>query len=467
MDRMNPLDASFLYLENGTTHMHIASCALFEGPAPGFDELVSLLAGKLPLVRRYRQRVRFVPLDLGRPVWVDAPDFDVDYHVRHTALPPPGGEAELEHLMGRLMSQELDRSKPLWEAWMVEGLQGGRWAVISKVHHCMVDGVAGVDLISLMLDPTPTPAPLPADDWRPEPEPSTARLVTDALANVATSPAEQIRAARGLIQAPGRTVRRALDVAAGLRSYGAALRPTPPTSLDGSIGPHRRWTCARATLDDVRVVRRALGGTVNDVVLATITSGFRQLIVARGEDPAHVALRTLVPVSVRTESARGIFDNRVSAIFFDLPVHIADPVERLAAVRAEMQRLKASHEAEAGEALMALVGTIPPTLTARATRLAARVLTRVQQRSMNTVTTNVPGPPLPLYAAGREMIEYLPFVPLGPGVRIGVAILSYNGKLAFGVTGDRDSATDIAVVADGIEAEMTALLALASTHAPV
>ena len=466
MDRMNALDASFLYLENGTTHMHIASCGVFEGPAPDYAELVRLLVAKLPLVRRYRQVVRFVPLDLGRPVWVDAADFDIDYHVRHTALPPPGGEAELEHLMGRLMSQELDRSKPLWEAWMVEGLQDGRWAVISKVHHCMVDGVAGVDLISLILDSTPDPSPGAVDEWRPEPAPSAWQLTTDALLHLATSPAEQLRAARVLARAPQRTVHRALDLAAGLRSYVAALRPTPPTSLDGSIGPHRRWTCARSTLDDVRTIRRALGGTVNDVVLAAITSGFRGLILARGEDPAHVALRTLVPVSVRTESARGIFDNRVSAIFFDLPVHVADPVERLAAVRAEMQRLKQSHEAEAGEALMALAGTIPPTLTARTLRLATRVLTRVPQRSMNTVTTNVPGPPLPLYAAGRQMLEYLPFVPLGPGVRIGVAILSYNGKLAFGVTGDLDTATDIAVVADGIEAEMATLLSLAATRAP-
>jgi diacylglycerol O-acyltransferase len=462
MDRMNPLDASFLYLENGTMHMHIASCGVFEGPAPAYRQLVELLAAKLPLVPRYRQRVRFVPMDLGRPVWVDDPEFCLEYHVRHTALPPPGGEAQLEHLMGRLMSQELDRARPLWEAWMVEGLEGGRWAIISKVHHCMVDGVAGVDLISLVLDSTREPAGPVVDDWRPEPEPSSLGLATDAIANLVTSPREQLRAVRAALKSPRRMVRRGLDVASGLWSYGAALRPTPPTSLDGSIGPHRRWTCARATLDDVRAIRHALGGTVNDVVLAAITRGFRDLVVARGEDPAHVALRTLVPVSVRAESEHGITDNRVSAIFFDLPVHVSDPLERLDAVRREMARLKTSHEPEAGEALTTLVGLIPPAVTARSTRLAARLVTRVQQRSMNTVTTNVPGPPLPLFAASREMLEYLPFVPLGPGVRIGVAILSYNGRLAFGVTGDFDTAADIPVVAGGIEAEIATLTRLAA-----
>jgi diacylglycerol O-acyltransferase len=462
MDRMNPLDASFLYIENGTTHMHIASCAIFEGPPPPYSDVLSLFASKLPLVPRYRQRVHFVPMDLGRPVWVDDADFVLEYHVRHTALPAPGGEDDLQNLMGRLMSQELDRSRPLWEAWIVEGLEGDRWAIVSKLHHCMVDGVAGVDLISLVLDPTSEPAPARLDDWHPEPEPSSLRLAVDAVANLVTSPAEQVRAVRTAMMTPQRAWGRARDLVAGLRSYGSALLPTPPTSLDGSIGPNRRWTCARATLDDVRTIRAALGGTVNDVVLAAITSGFRDLIVARDEDPAKLSLRTLVPVSVRAEADHGIPDNRVSAIFFDLPVHLADPLERLNAVRDEMGRLKKSHEPEAGEALIALVGSFPPALIASSTRLAARLLTRIPQRSMNTVTTNVPGPTRPLYAAGREMIEYLPFVPLGPGLRIGVAILSYNGRLAFGVTGDFDTATDIAVVAHGIEAEMATLVALAT-----
>lgn len=458
MDRMNPLDASFLYLENGITHMHIGSCAVFEGPPPAYDRLVALFAGKLPLVPRYRQRVRFVPMNLGRPVWVDDPHFNLEYHVRHSALPSPGSDEDLRRLMGRLMSQELDRNRPLWEAWVVEGLAGDRWALISKVHHCMVDGVAGVDLVSLVLDHDRQPSPPIADDWDPQDEPSSLQLAADAVVNLATSPREQLRAARAAIRAPRRTLERGRDIVTGFRSYGSALRATPPTSLDGGIGPHRRWTFAAARLDDVRVIRHELGGTVNDVILAAVTSGFRDLILARDEIPDEVSLRTLIPVSVREESAQGVYDNRVSAIFFDLPVHVDDPLERLAAVRTEMTRLKQSHEAEAGKALTALAGAVPVSLTAGVLRL----MSRVTQRNMNTVVTNVPGPTVPLYAAGREMLEYLPFVPLGPGVRIGVAILSYNGRLGFGVTGDFDTAPDIDVVADGIEAAIVTLLDLAA-----
>jgi diacylglycerol O-acyltransferase / wax synthase len=462
MDRMNPLDAEFLYLEDGTAHMHIASCAVFEGPAPAYDELVARIRSKLPLVPRYRQRVRFVPMDLRRPFWVDDPHFNLDYHVRHIALPPPGGKAELCRLMARLMSQELDRARPLWEAWVVEGLTGGRWAVISKVHHCMVDGVAGVDLMSVVLDLDREPAPAVVDVWEPEREPSALRLAVDGAVNIVGRPVEQARAAAWtVLHAPRRALTRGWTAARGLRWYGAALRPTPPTSLDGTIGPHRRWTYAGAGLDDIRTIRRAFGGTVNDVVVAVVTSGFRDLVLARGEDPEHVALRTLVPVSVREETGHGVYDNQVSAILLDLPVHVADPLERLAAVHAEMDRLKQSHEAEAGQALTRLAGAVPPAFMAQGTRLVSRLVSRVPQRTMNTVTTNVPGPQFPLYFAGREMLEYLPYVPIGPGVRIGVAILSYNGRLQFAVTGDYDTAPDIGILADGIEAELATLLRLA------
>jgi WS/DGAT/MGAT family acyltransferase len=463
MDRLNPLDAEFLYLEDGTAHMHIASCGVFEGPAPAYDDLVRLFASKLPLVPRYRQRVRFVPLDLGRPVWVDDPHFNLEYHLRHSALPPPGDKADLRRLMGRLMSQELDRSRPLWEAWVVEGLTGGRWAVVSKVHHSMVDGVAGVDLVALILDLEREPAsgPPTAEDWEPGPEPSRLKLTVDAACDMVTAPRGLLRTLWATSHAPRRALDRGWKVAGGLLSYGAALRPTPPTSLDGSIGPHRRWTFTGASLADVRTIRHAFGGTVNDVVLAAITSGFHDLIVARGEDPGHVMLRTLVPVSLRDETARGVFDNRVSAIFLDLPVHLEDPLERLAAVHAQMELLKQSHEIDAGEAVTHLAGILPAALTAQATRLASRLATRVPQRTMNTVTTNVPGPQFPLYLAGRELLEYLPFVPLGPGVRIGVAILSYNGGLRFGITGDYDTVPDIDVLADGVDAGVTTLLRLA------
>jgi diacylglycerol O-acyltransferase len=461
MDRMNPLDAEFLYLEDGTAHMHIASCAVFEGPAPPYDQLVERIRAKLPLVPRYRQRVRFLPMDLRRPLWVDDPHFNLDYHVRHSALAPPGGKAELCRLMGRLMSQELDRSRPLWEAWVVEGLADGQWAVISKVHHCMVDGVAGVDLISVVLDLEREPPPTSVDGWAPEPEPSALRLAVDGAVNIVARPADQLRGAFAALLSPRRALSRGWTIASGLWGYGSALRPTPPTSLDGTIGPHRRWTYAGGTLDDIRTIRKAFGGTVNDVVVAAITGGFRDLIVARGEDPERVSLRTLVPVSVRQETGQGVYDNQVSAIFLELPVHIADPLDRLAAVHAEMDRLKQSHEAEAGQALTQLAGAVPPAFMAQGTRLVSRLLARVPQRTMNTVTTNVPGPQFPLYLAGRELLEYLPYVPIGPGVRIGVAILSYNGRLHFAVTGDYDSAPDIGILAEGIEGALGTLLGLA------
>ena len=460
MDRMNPLDAEFLYLEDGTAHMHIASCAVFEGPVPAYDQLVARIRAKLPLVPRYRQRVRFLPMDLRRPLWIDDPHFNLDDHVRHGALPSPGGKAELCRLMGWLMSQELDRSRPLWEAWVVEGLADGRWAVVSKVHHCMVDGVAGVDLMAVVLDLEREPPPVGVDGWAPEPQPSALRLAVDGAVNIVARPVDQLRGAVGSLLSPRRALARGWTIARGLRGYGAALRPTPPTSLDGTIGPHRRWTFGDGTLDDIRAIRKAFGGTVNDVVVAAVTSGFRDLIVARGEDPERVTLRTLVPVSVRQETGQRVYDNQVSAIFLDLPVHIADPLERLAAVHADMERLKQSHEAEAGQAITHLAGAVPPAFMGQGTRLVSRLLARVPQRTMNTVTTNVPGPQFPLYFAGREMLGYLPYVPIGPGVRIGVAILSYNGRLHFAVTGDYDTAPDIGILADGIEAALETLLAL-------
>jgi diacylglycerol O-acyltransferase / wax synthase len=460
-DRMNPLDASFLHIEDGITHMHIGSCAVFEGPPPALEEVRRLFASKLPLVPRYRQRVRFVPFDLGRPVWVDDPYFNLDFHMRHTALPSPGGEEALRNLMGRVMSQELDRDRPLWETWVVEGLDDHRWAIISKVHHCMIDGVAGVDLISLVLDPEPRPAPDIVDDWSPSPEPSGAVLAAGALVDLARSPYEQYRALRSSLRSPRRAIERARNVAEGLGALAGGLLPTPASTLEGAIGPHRRWVPARTTLDEIRVIRRALGGTVNDVVLAAISNGFRDLVLARGEDPSKVEVRSLIPVSVRTEDARGLLDNRVAAMFLRLPIGVAEPDVRLAEVRARMERLKASHEAEAAEALVSAAGATPAFVVGPTMRAAARALQRMPQWLMNTVTTNVPGPQLPLYAAGREMIEYLPYVPLGPGVRTGVAILSYNGKVAFGVTGDWDTAADIDVLARGIEDGIGELLKLA------
>jgi diacylglycerol O-acyltransferase len=465
MDRLSPLDSLFLHVEDGVTHMHIASCAIFERPPPPYQELVDLIASKLPLLPRYRQKVRFVPGQLGRPVWVDDPHFNLSYHVRHSALPPPGGEAELINLMGRLMSVELDRHRPLWEVWMIEGLKDGRWALISKVHHCMVDGISGTDLMVLTLDSSRRPEPPPpAEPWEPAPEPSDATLVVGAVADLLRTPAEQVRAARALLRTPRNAIGAFFNVANGGLALSRELRPATSRSIEGAIGPHRRWAFARTTLDELKHIRAVLGGTVNDVILSVITSAFRDLLVARGDPVDGVVVRSLVPVSVRAPDDR-TQNNQVAAMIAELPVGIADPVERLEAIQRHMTSLKASHETDASDALNALARFTPPMLYALGLRSATVAVRRVPQRNVNTVTTNVPGPQVPLYALGRELLEYLPFVPLSQGVRIGVAILSYNGGVRFGVTGDYDTMPEVEWFCQRIEAAVAELVARASDTA--
>jgi diacylglycerol O-acyltransferase / wax synthase len=462
MHPLSPQDASFLHIEDEVQHMHIGTVGLFEQPAPTQEEVRAAIEAKLPLVPRYRQKVRFVPLDLGRPVWVDDPHFVLDYHVRTTALPSPGGDEQLRNLVGRIMSQRLDRSRPLWELWVAEGLEDGRWAMISKVHHCMVDGVSATDLLSVLLDREREPARTAPPPWSPEREPNPAELVTRAFAERMSSPYEGVRAARAAIRRPQRMALDTLRVARGMQTFGRLMRPVPATSLNGPIGPHRRWAWARGRLADVKTIRGSFGGTVNDVVLAVITRGFRDLLSGRGERVEGGVVRTLVPVSVRAEQERGIFNNKVSALFAELPVDIADPIERLESVRTQMQALKESGQAVAAERLTALSGFAPPMLLA----LGGRVAGRTPQRNVQTVTTNVPGPQEPLFLAGRRMLEAFPFVPIGGSARIGVAIFSYDGGLNFGITGDYEHAPDIDRLAGGIEAGIDELLDAAGRPAP-
>ena len=460
MERLSPLDALFLHVEDGVNHMHIASCAIMEGPPPAYDDFVELVRSKLPRIPRYRQRVRFVPGGLGRPVWVDDPHFRLDYHVRHTALPPPGSVDDLRNLMGRLMSQELDRNRPLWETWLVEGLEDDTWALVSKVHHCMVDGISGTDLMAVVLDTEPDAEAVPIVEWTPQPEPTDAELLAQSLVETVSTPAELARWVRAMGRHPRRLAAEAGELLAGARSLGDRLRPNVELSIEGSIGPHRRWAWARTTLDEIKQVRSVLGGTVNDVVLTAITRGFRHLLLGRGEELDGVVVRSLVPVSLRSRDDHSL-NNQVSAMIAELPVGIEDPVARLNSIREQMQELKDSHQAVASTALNGLADLAPPVLLGLGLRTATAVLRRAPQRSVNTVTTNVPGPQQPLYACGREMLEYFPFVPVSHGVRTGVAILSYNRKVSFGVTGDWDSMPDIEVLADGIEAGMAELLAVA------
>ena len=367
-----------------------------------------MVRAHLPSVPRYRQRVHFVPIALGRPVWVDDPHFNLGYHLRRTALPPPGGDEELRSLVARVMSQQLDRGKPLWEMWIIEGLSEGRWGLITKLHHCMVDGVSGTELMAVILDSERDPE-LPApDDWHPERQPLGAELAVQALARRAVSPYEQLRAVRSAARSPGRAAkdrRRDRARAVDHDRFGA---PPPPSSLNGAIGPHRRWAWARSQLSDVKRVRGAFGGTVNDVVLTAIAGGFRALLAGR-EESTQRDVRTLVPVSVRSNEEHGEYNNRVSAIFANLPVGIEHPVERLVAMRAQMEHLKHSGEAVAGDVLVGLSGFAPAMLLA----LGLRAATRMPQHSVNTVTTNVPGPQRPLYAGGRRMLECFPYVPIG------------------------------------------------------
>ncbi len=462
MDQMSPQDALFLHIEDGVTHMHIASTSILEGPPPPYEDLLDMIAAKMPLVPRYRKVVQEVPLHLGRPVWVDDAQFHIEYHVRHTALPAPGGDEELRLLIGRVMSQPLDRNRPLWELWMVEGLDDNKWACISKVHHCMVDGVSGSELLTVMFDSSPDAAPSVPDTWLPQPSPSPLSLAVQAIGTMAVSPYQQMRAVRASTRVPRHALAQLREAGKGLGSLSGLIRPTPQSSLNGPIGPQRRYDWAEATVDDVKRVRKSFGGTFNDVVLTVITNGFRELLKARSESVDRV-VRTMVPVSQRPRDEKGVavgdgtMSNKVSAMFAELPVGIADPVERLHTVSSQLADLKESSQAVAGEALTSLSGFAPPALLA----LGARLGTKAAQRNVNTVTTNVPGPQLPLYVLGRRMIGCYPFVPLGGQIRIGVAIFSYDGRLTFGVTGDYDAAADIHILCQGIESGMAELLELA------
>ncbi|MEA2682234.1 MAG: diacylglycerol O-acyltransferase / wax synthase [Chloroflexota bacterium] len=456
MDRMNPLDASFLAIEDDNNPMHIGNVSIFEGPAPSYGDVVRMVASKLPLVPRYRQKVRMLPLQLGRPIWVDDPHFQILYHIRRTAVPAPGDNEELRNLAGRVFAQNLDRSKPLWEMWIVEGLKGGRWALISKVHHSMVDGVSGTDLMTVLLDSSAAVEQPVVEDWNPPAEPALAEVIARTLLDGATKPVEALRGLPALARSPLPGGMGVTDVRRTAATYWSMLR-NRTVDLNGPIGPHRRWSWAKSSLADVKEIRTALPGTVNDVVLAVITRGFRDLLLGRGADLEGRIVRTMVPVSVRSEAEKGTFNNRVSAMFPDLPVGIDDPVERLEEIQRQMTGLKESKMAAGADSIMQLAGFAPPTLLALGTRLASRL----PQRTLNTITTNVPGPRFPLYIAGRQMLEAYPFVPIQGNVRIAVAIFSYLGGLNYGVTGDYDGAPDIEVLTNGIEDGMAEYLKIA------
>jgi WS/DGAT/MGAT family acyltransferase len=460
VDRMSGLDAGFFFAESENTPMHVGSVAVFEGPAPSYGDVVRLLLSKLPLVPRYRQRVRPVPMQLGRPLWVDDPHFQILYHVRHTAVPSPGSDEQLRNLAGRVLGQRLDMAKPLWELWLVEGLADNRWAIISKVHHCMVDGIAGTDLMQLMFDVDPDATHEAPQDWTPQPSPSGLELVAGAVTETMTHPLQQLTS----MPSVGSAVRAAKNLAGSSRMLAQTMpslakQAVTPTarSLNGPIGPHRRWAWTDGKFEEFKTVRTAFGGTVNDVVLTAITGGFRDLLQGRGElSSEKLVVRSMVPVSVRGKDDRGSLNNQVSAVFVDLPVGEPDPVARLASIRGQMDEYKRTMQAVDARSIISMGDFVAPTLLS----LGVRAALQAGQLWCQAVTTNVPGPRVPLYVLGRRMCSANAYVPIAGGTRVSIGIFSYLNTMTFGINADFDSFPDVEVLSGGIRRGIDELLAL-------
>jgi diacylglycerol O-acyltransferase / wax synthase len=461
-DRLTGLDTAFLHLENhSTAHMHVASVMIFEGDAPSADELVAHIESRLHLVPRYRQRLAYVPFGQGRPLWTDDPHFNPHYHIRHTALPRPGDEATLRRLAGRLFSQRLDRSKPLWEIWLVDRMAGGRFALVAKTHHALVDGISGVDITTVLFDVERTPAapakaPVP---WSASPLPGSAKLLGEALLERATAPAEIVRGVRRVARAPLQAAGRLRD---GLVSLGATTlaginAPAPPSPLNVEIGPHRRYTWVDVDLKLFKAVKDALGGTLNDVVLTSVSLALGRWLRANGHATEGLVLKAMVPVSVRSPGERvgrspgreprhaGALGNQVAAMWAPLPVGVQDAKEAYAEISKAMEELKSSGQAVGAQVLTNLAGFAPPTILSQAARLQAR------QRYFNLVVTNVPGPQFPLYLLGRELKALYPVVPLASKQALGIAVMSYNGRLGFGLLADYDALEDVNAIAADLE----------------
>jgi diacylglycerol O-acyltransferase / wax synthase len=456
-DRLTAIDASFLHQEKQSSHMHVGALVIFEGPPPARVDFVDQLETRLKLIPRYRQRLAFPPFQMGRPFWVDDPSFNIDYHVRHTALPSPGSDEQLRHLTGRIFSQRLDRSKPLWELYIVQGLERNRFAVISKTHHALVDGVAGVDIATVLFDVSPVPPEVePQDAWRPAKVPSEADLVAEGVKGLVRTPLEVAGRALGALGRPGRSLGQLQEAAEGLGEIvWAGLNPAPDVPLNVPIGPHRRIWWVESNLSDFKTIKDALGGTVNDVVLTVVSGALGRWLRGRGVRTEGLELRALVPVSIRSEDERGSLGNRIAAMRAPLPVYAGDPVERLELVQESMGHLKESKQALGAEVIAGLTGFAPPTLLAQASRL------NFSTRLFNLIVTNVPGPQFPLYMLGREMESIVPIAFLPENHAMAVAIMSYNGKLHFGLLGDYDAMGDLDRFAKHLDEAVAELLAVA------
>jgi diacylglycerol O-acyltransferase / wax synthase len=447
-DRLAPLDVSFLYLEESTTPMHGGSVAVFEPPEEGFDyeTLCALISKRIAFVPRFRQRVRTVPGRLANPVWVDDERFDITYHVRRSALPRPGTDEQLRELVGRLQSRQLDRHRPLWEMYLVEGLAGDRFALVTKTHHALVDGIHAVDIAQVVLQANPEPLENWVDTWRPAPEPTGLELVAGAVGDAIRRPtavAETVRVGLSDLKA---TAGKLAGTAGGLlAATKAAARPAPGSPLNARIGEQRRYGMARTELEDYRLIRKAHGGTINDVVLATVTGALRTWLLTRAAPvSSRSTVRALVPVSVRGEDDTGELGNQVASYLVDLPVGEPSPVVRLHRVSYAMKAHKDSGQAVSAEALVQLGGFAPSTLHL----LGARVANGLSRRVFNLMVTNVPGPQFSLYAGPARMVESYPVVPLAKGQAVNIGLTSYNGGVYYGLNADRDAMEDVDVLAE-------------------
>jgi diacylglycerol O-acyltransferase / wax synthase len=455
VDRLSSIDASFLAQEREGSHMHIGGILLFEGPPPGREELGDHIESRLHLVPRYRQKLAFPRFEMGRPLWVDDPRFNLDYHVRHTALPSPGSIEQLRLLAGRVFSQRLDRSKPLWEIWLIEGLEDNRFALINKTHHCLVDGVSGVDITAVLFDLDRERADVPPadDEWQPAPEPSEAQIAAEGVRDLVRAPFGLAGAAAGVLQRPGATLDRAREVAEAVGEVAwGIVNSQPETPLNVKIGPHRRLRWVRTRLDDLKAIKNGLGGTVNDVFLAVVTGALRRWLRDRGVRTEGLELRGCVPVSVRGEDERGQLGNKITMMACPMPVYADEPERRFRIVSDAMRGLKDSRQALGAEVIAGLQDFAPPTVFARASRL------NFSSRVFNLLVTNVPGPQFPLYLLGRELQELVPVPFLAPEKALAIAIMSYNGGVDVGLMGDYDAMPDLEAFAEYIEDEIEELM---------
>jgi diacylglycerol O-acyltransferase len=462
LDRLTAVDASFLTNETSASHMHVGAILIFEGPPPKYVDLVEHVRGRLGQVPRFRQRLVVPPLEAGRPLWADDVNFNLTYHIRHTALPDPGGEDQLRRLAGRVFSQQLDRSKPLWELWLVQGLERDRFALLTKTHHAMVDGISGVDIGTVLFDLEPVPKPAEEEDgWVPQRQPRTTELVARGLKDVAATPVKFAERAVAAVRRPEPAARRIAEALEGVGEVvGAFADPAPDVPLNQPIGPHRRFVWVRSELATFKRIKDALGGTVNDVVLAVVTGALREWLHSRSIRTEGLELRALVPVSIRSEGERGDLGNRIAAMRGPLPVYVEDPVRRLRVVSEQMEGLKRSKQALGAEVIARFNDFAPPTLLAQASRI------NFSTRLFNMIVTNVPGPQLPLYVLGRELEEVFPVAFLPQNHALAVAIMSYNGRIGFGLLADYDSMGDVEAIAKGIDTSLAELEEAAKAAAP-